>query len=537
MDEETLSTRAKEIFEITLGITSSRPALAPLGKIISQHSQRLDEPMRVAVAGTIKTGKSTLINALLGEKVVPTGAVEATFNVNWFKYGKDKFLKIHFKNKNLSPEQKSFQELETVTLRAKENQDYLLSIAYIEVFYPTEILKEFNLIDTPGLASFYKVDSENTSKFLGLDSEEDANFLNKHAEELTDITRSQTSEADAIVYLFAKNISEFDIDIVSQFQGQVMKQASPINTIGVLNQVDFNWTLGDNSPLEEGKKITKRKINDSPQLHNLFYKICPASGLLAFGAQTLTKEEFAALTQLAHIKIEQLEDMLSSADDFLDEYPKEANIPEYCQRDSLWDKLGQYGIWASCKLIRNNRINKQEALATELLQHSGLGELRELLLSHFGNRALLIKLNSALQHILTECFYQLKTLKRVSNGNPDIKFIRDIASLFEQLKDEEHAFRELRVLQDYYEEKLDFSEKEIDNLLQVTGECGKSIEERLGLSKNSSHTEMLSKANELTTYWNRKANDIMNANSSTIDAARALAHSYERILFYLQKKG
>ena len=48
---------------------------------------RLDEPLRVAIAGKVKAGKSTLLNALVGEQVAPTDAGECTRVVTWYRDG------------------------------------------------------------------------------------------------------------------------------------------------------------------------------------------------------------------------------------------------------------------------------------------------------------------------------------------------------------------------------------------------------------------------------------------------------------------
>ena len=37
-------------------------------------ADRLDEPLRVALAGSLKAGKSTLLNALVGQDIAPTDA-------------------------------------------------------------------------------------------------------------------------------------------------------------------------------------------------------------------------------------------------------------------------------------------------------------------------------------------------------------------------------------------------------------------------------------------------------------------------------
>src|SRR3954467_1404130 len=49
--------------------------------------RRLNQPIRIALAGTLKAGKSTLVNALVGEDIAPTDATEPPRIVTWFRTG------------------------------------------------------------------------------------------------------------------------------------------------------------------------------------------------------------------------------------------------------------------------------------------------------------------------------------------------------------------------------------------------------------------------------------------------------------------
>src|SRR5215204_2917468 len=63
-------------------------AVAPEAADQVRHiGARLHEPLRVAIAGRLKAGKSTLVNALIGRRVAPTAVGECTRVVTRFRYG------------------------------------------------------------------------------------------------------------------------------------------------------------------------------------------------------------------------------------------------------------------------------------------------------------------------------------------------------------------------------------------------------------------------------------------------------------------
>lgn len=520
MNETPLRQRATETFSFALERSARRPALKSLHHLLEQAQERLNQPMRVAVVGLIKAGKSTMMNALLGEAVVATGTVEATFNVNWLRYGDTSGLLVHFKEENGQtppPEAKSLAELTALTLRGDKNKDYLLKIKYIEVTCPNPLLKIFHLIDTPGLASYYQDDSQNTKDFLKL-----------HGQELTQVTQAETSTADAVLYLFSHNIAVEDAKIVHEFQG--VGHTTPINAIGVLTKVDAYWSDDNANPLEAGQRISSRLLGH-PQVSRLFYSIRPVCGLLALGAQTLTPTEYETLRCLATLPPDRFEKLLKVVERFATrEYPQEPDIPPAPARQQVAVRLGQYGVWLACDYLRHTSITDREKLAAELLRQSGVAELRNLIISHFGNRAFLIKLNTGLRQIASICFQE-----RYRQTGMDRRILEEIAERFEALEAQEHAFHELQVLRNYYEEKLNFSPEEIKLLLEITGEYGISCGERLGLSECATIPEMLGVAEQKKHYWQLRANDFLSTDRATLQGANVLARSYERIIHYLHE--
>src|SRR3954464_5607660 len=52
---------------------------------VEHNLARVGQPLRVAIAGKVKAGKSTLLNALVGEEIAPTDAGECTRVVTWYR--------------------------------------------------------------------------------------------------------------------------------------------------------------------------------------------------------------------------------------------------------------------------------------------------------------------------------------------------------------------------------------------------------------------------------------------------------------------
>src|SRR6478609_274858 len=131
--------------------TAAAQATSPAAHAdLTELSARLTGPLRVAIAGKIKAGKSTLLNALVGEELAPTDAGECTRIVTWYRKGDQP--QVLLCPRSGSPEVAYFSR-ETgaldIDLAGREPAD----VDRLEVSWPTSRLDEITLIDTPGIAS------------------------------------------------------------------------------------------------------------------------------------------------------------------------------------------------------------------------------------------------------------------------------------------------------------------------------------------------------------------------------------------------
>ncbi len=107
---------------------------------------------RIAIMGEFKRGKSSLINALLGAKILPANATPTTATINRITYGSTPRVVITYKNNSKLDEIKIDELDNYVTKQTSAGSTRALTIKEATIYYPTVICQNHvDMIDTPGL--------------------------------------------------------------------------------------------------------------------------------------------------------------------------------------------------------------------------------------------------------------------------------------------------------------------------------------------------------------------------------------------------
>lgn len=161
-------------------------------KLANSISSRI---YRVAVIGEFKRGKSSLINALIGSKVLPTDILPMTASITRVKYGENKKITVHYKSGE--QEEKTIEELINYATKFDAEKEIVSkNIKEVEVSFPSVLCKNnIEFLDTPGMN-----DDENMSEItLGVLGDIDAAIMVISATSPLSIT-----EQDLIVHMIEK---------------------------------------------------------------------------------------------------------------------------------------------------------------------------------------------------------------------------------------------------------------------------------------------------------------------------------------------
>lgn len=413
---------------------------------ISQIGHRLQGPLRVAIAGKIKAGKSTLLNALVGEELAPTDAGECTKIVTWYAESDQPLVRVHpFEG---PPERANYSRSGGALDIDLGNRTHD-QIDHIEVNWPSSRLRSMTLIDTPGIASISADLSDRTLRVLTPDDR-------------------RPPVVDAVLYLL-RHTHASDIRFLESFHDDDLGHGTPMNAVGVLSRADEIGACRLDA-LEVAARVAQR-YQAEPRLHRLCPVIVPVAGLLGHTAVSLHEAEFRALRELAQAPQDELAELLLTADRLADR-PSSVNLTEL-ERSHLLQRLGLFGVRLCVELIRTGLAATSTQLAAELARRSGLEQLQSVLLRQFGDRSKILKARSALLALNA-------VLAETACHETDV-----LRMEAEQITAGAHAFEEVRLLDRLRTQGFNLNPERTAELDRLLGGSGHDPASRLGLDSGS----------------------------------------------------
>lgn len=488
---------------------AQREGLGIVSSSIQGVMDNLDSPMQLAIIGKISSSKSTLVNAILGsDDVVEMGQMETTYNVSWLKYGSSEAdIKVVFKDG--SSEAIPRDQWKQWSGQAENKLKH--TVKYIEVTYEHEMLRNINIIDTPGLDSSMGTDSKNTIFFL------------------------KDVRPDAVIMMFTKALPESTVSLVKEFQGSRSDGLllSPINAMGVLSKIDYDfWSFVHRmeAPIDKAQDVIENNFYHLfPEIRETLYGIMPVSAMLGLASQVMTQNEIDLLEALSRTPQDDLEEMFHSVNDFTDDYFKtEISVDD---RGYLLKKLGFYGVYELLSFMKKGERDLQSVQA-HLREISGFDRFDKCLYSHFGQRSHLIKTQSIQQVIDKACEQQRQMAK--SDAEKDAvnkiqeKILSTLMGIFE--------YKQLDYLSKLYEGTMNITDKNVaEEYKRVCGEYGNSVVCRLNMSKEDTIASMCDEARKRAQAANIKAT--MNQMRAPQDAElyKMLSLSYGNLAKRIEK--
>ena len=117
----------------------------------------------VACIGQFKRGKSTLLDGLVGEAILPTGVIPVTTVPTVLRYGRERAARVLIDQKWHSIGTDELAQYVSEELNPENRK----RVQGVEVFLPASLLASgMCLVDTPGIGSVFAGNTETTQEFL-----------------------------------------------------------------------------------------------------------------------------------------------------------------------------------------------------------------------------------------------------------------------------------------------------------------------------------------------------------------------------------
>lgn len=426
---------------------------------------RLAEPLRVAIAGKVKAGKSTLLNALVGELLAPTDTGECTKIVTWYRDGHTYQVLLH-PTDGSPPVQVRFRRDDGAIDVDLDGRD-ALAVERLDVTWPSEGLRQLTLIDTPGVDSMTEGVATRAFEFLDPDDSD--------------------TPADAVLYLM-KHIHSSDLRLLEAFHDEAVSTPNPVNAIAVLSRAD---EIGAGRPdsMTSAARVAAR-LGDDARLRRLVQMIVPVAGLVAETGETMSEREYRQLSALAAAR--DLDVLLLSADRFVDA-PPETPLTSI-ERAELLNRFGLFGVRVATTMICDGEVTSSQQLADRLVDLSGLTELRRVLTTLFVDRADVLKARSA-----------LLAVERLCVNAPTHPGAERVLNELERVMAGAHPFNEMVTMAALRSGWVSGPSAKLAELERLLGASGAAAHVRLAIDPSSTSDQVRAAALDELARWQRLA--------------------------------
>lgn len=312
----------------------------PTGKdVVDDLRRMLQRPPVVALAGRVNTGKSTLVNSLIGARMAPTSAEETTALLSLYRYGEPARAEAQLEGGQIV-------DVPLSTAGPSLSNASLATINFLLVYLQSAVLHRFAILDTPGLDSAVTANSKRT----------EANLLAGDGSE---------ASPDVLVYLVKDKFRPDDDEFIRSYIANRRSSSPSPPVIGVLSHADNfrSGPWGATDPVEEARATAAELAVRLPQL----IAVVPVSGLLAETVRTggVQEADVRALRVLKDVREESIQ--------FADIFGPPAGLGQG-QYQRLVELIGAYGI-----RFGRDHSNSSPELVQWLWECSGLAKLEKAL--------------------------------------------------------------------------------------------------------------------------------------------------------------
>ncbi|MDX9721453.1 MAG: dynamin family protein [Myxococcota bacterium] len=282
------------------------PTLEGLSVALGDLLESAQAPLQVYVLGEFNAGKSTLINAILGESLVATGILPMTAVPCVLRYGPQPLARVVLgpgealtgTTAQEGDEHKRFDEAAAAEL------DQLLErwghrVQWAELHYPHPLLRVLHLVDTPGFNSLQDAHEERSAALLRPERAGQVGGTGQAPNLQEGFERRYgLGHADAVLWLFDAS------QALSSSQQAILRQVSagPSQTFVLLNKID----------VLEAQELQELCDWLRPRLREASHTLTPISALEALRVRMAARREGreASAEELASTGWEALQSVL-----------------------------------------------------------------------------------------------------------------------------------------------------------------------------------------------------------------------------------